>query len=114
MITELTAAQQKRLEEVRAKWLACGRCCEVLQRKASEAAIQNMYLAAGKNRPIVLFFSSPILCILAHAILSKTKLRGQLSSQLPVQLSDQLRDQLSDQLRDQLWGQLRDQLWGQL
>ncbi len=69
-----------------------------------------------KPAPTVLFFSSPMMCVLAWGILSqlRSQLRSQLESQLWSQLESQLWSQLESQLESQLWSQLRSQLESQL
>jgi hypothetical protein len=128
MITKLTPSQEKDMVNVRDNWLKIGRSCEPLNRPAATESIRKMYEAIGEKRPTVLFFSSPLMCILAYGVLrSRTplkfeslgdqlrdQLRDQLGDQLWDQLRDQLRGQLWDQLGGQLWDQLRDQLWDQL
>ena len=131
MITQLTKKQEQRMQEVIQHWLSVGRSTQPIDREQATASITAMYRAIGKDAPAVLFFSSPMMCILAWGALRSAgvnrgqlggqlrgqlggQLRGQLGGQLWGQLGDQLGDQLRDQLRGQLWGQLRGQLWGQL
>jgi len=115
-IEKLTKAQEADLRETYLRWLEIGRSVQPVDRAAATEAICKMYEAAGKKRPAVLFFSSPLMCIVAWGALSSKKILSEPSvkGQLSGQLWDQLRDQLSDQLRDQLSGQLSDQLRGQL
>jgi hypothetical protein len=130
-IEKLTTTQETQLSEEIARWLRIGRSTERLDRPAATEAICAMYGAIGKPRPRVLFFSSPLMCLLARAALNGAlanpdqmgdQLRGQMWGQMWGQMGGQLREQLwgqmggqmGGQLRDQLWDQLRDQLWGQM
>ena len=117
-ITQLTPEQEKRLGEVYREWLATSRNCEPLDRSVVTAIVGEFYQRIGKPAPLVLFFSSPAMCVLAwgalRAIAPSREVGSSLKNQLGDQLRDQLRGQLWGQLRDQLWGQLRDQLWDQL
>jgi hypothetical protein len=116
-VTELTEEQEKRLIDLRSEWLSIGYSTAPLNRKECEAIIGEFYARIGKPKPVVLFFGSPMMCILAWAVLknfSTTKLGSQLGSQLRSQLWSQLRSQLGSQLESQLWSQLESQLRSQL
>ena len=124
-ITKLTPAQESDLRRTYDEWLAIGRSVSPLDATAALEAIAAMYARIGEPRPPVLFFSSPLMCVLAYGTLrslmapqSEGKKSGAKGDQLRSQLWDQLWGQIRDQLRGQLWGQLRDQLrdqlWGQL
>ncbi|HEY1244339.1 MAG TPA: hypothetical protein VGF29_05855 [Hyphomicrobiaceae bacterium] len=89
----------------------------------ARASVRTLYAAAGQPEPRVVFvFTSPMLCLLARAVLRtalprdqlRVQLRDQLMDQLGAQLGVQLRDQLGGQLVGQLRDQLRDQLEAQL
>src|ERR1035441_7733309 len=112
MIIKLTAAQEQRLEEVRSEWLSIGRSTAPLNRERVCGVLTEFYQRIGKPAPVVLFFSSPAICILAYGILKN--FRSQLGSQLGSQLESQLRSQLESQLGSQLESQLRSQLGSQL
>ena len=115
-IEKLTAAQECDLRDTYQHWLAVGRSTAPLDREAAARAIGDMYAAIGEQRPAVIYFSSPPMCVLAYGVLRNFsgQLWGQLRGQLRGQFDDQLWDQLGDQLGDQLWGQLGDQLGDQL
>jgi hypothetical protein len=127
-ITKLTAEQEQRLLAFREEWRSVGLSCEPADYATGDEIIRDFYTQIGKPAPIILHFSSPMMCELALAWVTATvtdkpkklwdQLRDQLWDQLGDQLGGQLRGQLwgqlRDQLGDQLWDQLRDQLWGQL
>ncbi|HEX4521064.1 MAG TPA: hypothetical protein VH063_15895, partial [Gaiellaceae bacterium] len=83
-IAQLTSEQEAALHESVASWLQTGRSTERCDREACEAAWTGMYAKLGERRPMVLWFDSPLACILAWGILS------QLGSQLGSQLRSQL------------------------
>jgi hypothetical protein len=115
MITKLTPEQEREMVSVRERWMSIGLSCDPVDQDRTLKAISAMYVAIGKPAPTVLVFSSPMMCMLAYAVLRNLpQVKGQLSGQLSGQLYSQLRGQLRDQLRDQLSGQLYDQLSGQL
>lgn len=94
--TKLTEEQELDLQSTYAEWLAIGRSCEPLDRESATKAIGDMYEAIGEERPTVMFFSSPIMCVLAYSALrALAKDDSQLSSQLRTQLWSQLDSQLS-------------------
>ena len=107
-ITSLTPGQEKRLAQAYEEWLAVGRSTANLDRSAAENVVIELYARIGKPKPLVLFFSSPMMCMLARGWLLG------LSDQLSAQLSAQLRAQLSAQLSAHLRAQLRAQLSAQL
>jgi hypothetical protein len=74
-------------------------CCstEPLDREAATAVIAAVYRSIGKPRPKVLFFSSPLMCLLAGKVLYPV--RGQ----RPAPLWRRIRMQLWNQFNDQLW-----------
>ncbi|HEX4136766.1 MAG TPA: hypothetical protein VHY84_19305, partial [Bryobacteraceae bacterium] len=118
-ITRLTPGQEKRLAEVYNEWLAVGRNCGPLDRAAVTATVEEFYGRIGKAAPVVMFFSSPLMCVLAWSALRMlsaptSQLDSQLASQLASQLRSQLRSQLYSQLDSQLYSQLRSQLYSQL
>jgi hypothetical protein len=116
LITRLTPGQEQRLGEVYQEWLQVGRSCGPVNRTEATAILGEFYSRIGKPAPTVLFFSSPMMCILAWGVLSQleSQLRSQLGSQLGSQLRSQLESQLESQLRSQLESQLRSQLESQL
>lgn len=64
-----TPEQEKLLADQLQFWLKVGRSTEPLDRSAATDAICALYQELGKPRPLVLFFSSPAICILAWAAL---------------------------------------------
>ena len=112
-IEKLTEKQHLTLKDILTRRLAIARSVQPIDKDEATKAISAMYRAIGKKEPTVLFFSSPMMCVLAQAVLVN-KTGSQMSDQLFGQLSSQLRDQLRDQLSDQLSSQLRDQLRDQL
>src|SRR3990167_9613341 len=107
-IERLTPAQEVLLADTYHEWLRVGRSTVRINRPEVQTVIGDMYEAIGEKKPVVLFFSSPIMCMLACVFLKDNLLknRDHLRGQLWDQLWDQLRDQLGDQLGGQLWGQL--------
>lgn len=75
-IESMTAAQEQRMVAVRDEWLAIGRSTARVNKTKARKAIAAMYAAIGHEKPEVLFFSSPAMCLLAYGTLS------QLGSQL--------------------------------
>ena len=114
-ITKLTAQQEQELPAFREEWLKIGLRTDPIDRTEAESAVCGLYEAAGLKRPkVILFFTSPALCLLARAVMRKTQMESQLVDQLGPQLESQLASQLRLQLVDQLGSQLRSQLWSQL
>jgi hypothetical protein len=130
-ITSITPQQEAELARTLRYWLAVGRSTAVMDRGAATEAICAMYQAIGKERPKVLFFSSPAMCLLAWSSLKtlasensalrsqlwlqlESQLWSQLGSQLGSQLESQLNSQLESELNSQLGSQLESQLWSQL
>ena len=72
-ITNLTTEQEAQLAQTYQDWLAVGRSCETISREAATKVIGDMYQAIGEERPVVLYFSSPIMCVLAYSVLSNLK-----------------------------------------
>lgn len=68
-IAALTTEQQELLDRKIQYWGALGRSTEPLNRAAATEAICALYEAIGRKRPLVLFFSSPLMCILAWGAL---------------------------------------------
>jgi hypothetical protein len=112
-ITALSPGQEKRLAAVYEEWLTVGRNCAPLDRKEVTEICADFYGRIGKPAPQVLFFSSPMMCVLAWGLL-RGLAESQLRSQLGSQLGSQLWSQLGSQLESQLWSQLRSQLGSQL
>ena len=118
MIKTLTKEQEAKIPEYIEMIinLASGETNEDNAKKSCE----KMYKLIGEKKPLVLYFSSPILCHLACAFLKNkgsqldSQLRSQLDSQLRSQLDSQLYSQLRSQLGSQLDSQLRSQLDSQL
>ncbi len=117
------------VDELRAQWMAVGLSTDRVDRAAAEAAVAQVYRAAGLDpAPVVLWMDSPLGGALAATAMGQLggpllgqlggELRGHLLGQLDDQLGGELRGhllgQLGGQLRGQLWGQLDDQLGGQL
>ena len=115
-IERLTPAQEVLLADTYQEWLRVGRSTARINRPEAQTVIGDMYEAIGEKRPVVLFFSSPIMCMFAYAFLKDNLLkdRSQLFSQLSSQLRSQLDSQLSSQLSSQLFSQLSSQLFSQL
>ena len=92
-ITKLTAAQEERLIEFREEWLQVGLCCEPADFATGDNVIRGFYARLGKAAPIILHFSSPLMCELAvNFVFSVLKEKpSQLRSQLESQLESQLR-----------------------
>jgi len=121
LIEHMTPEDAGRLPGYRDEWMARGLATGPCDRPAIEAAMREVYRAAGHEPPgIVIWMDSPLGGVLASAVLSqgrdqlREQLREQLWDQLGDQLGAQLRAQLRGQLREQLWDQLREQLWEQL
>jgi hypothetical protein len=120
-INKLTPEQEAYLPEFREQWLKVGLDTSEIDEPKAKNAVVNLYKVAGLDEPMVLFFSSPAVCLLARGVLktflsisAENQLEGQLWAQLRGQLWDQLWAQLRAQLEGQLGGQLWDQLEGQL
>lgn len=118
-ITKLTPEQEARLIEFREEWLRHGLSCEPADFAAGDEVIRGFYKRLNKPEPMILHFSSPMMCEMAvnfvFAMLAeKPRLCSQLRSQLCSQLDSQLRIQLGSQLGSQLRSQLGSQLDSQL
>src|ERR1700681_1704573 len=109
-INKLTGAQEKPLVDLREEWLRIGYSTAPLDRRIATEIIGEFYARIQQPKPRVMFFSSPMMCILAYGVL-KAFLNSTKSTK--IQLGDQLRAQLRAQLGDQLWAQLRAQLRAQ-
>src|ERR1017187_7731511 len=96
-ITKLTAAQETRFIEFREEWLKIGLCCDPADFAAGDDVIRGFYARLKKPMPLILHFSSPVMCELAvsfvFAILKDSQLYSQLDSQLLSQLYSQLDSQ---------------------
>jgi len=120
-IAKLTAEHEADLRRTYDEWLLVGRSTAPIDEAAARGVISQMYVRIGEHPPAVLFFSSPMMCILAYGALCSltaaqsekdTGMKG--ASQLESQLGSQLRSQLESQLESQLWSQLGSQLRSQL
>ena len=119
-ITKLTAEQEHRLVDFRDEWLKIGLCCDPADFAAGDEVIRGFYRRLNKPEPMILHFSSPMMCELAVNVIfgllkeGPIQLYSQLDSQLGSQLDSQLGSQLDSQLDSQLYSQLRSQLGSQL
>ena len=137
-ITTLTSDQEIALRTTYDEWLAIGRSTTPIDQDGARHVFTDLYARIGEPAPATLFFSSPLMCILAFAAIKHaakalgtaapppssdgvlaepqlwTQLETQLGTQLETQLGTQLRTQLGTQLRTQLGTQLGTQLWTQL
>jgi hypothetical protein len=112
-ITSLTVAQEKQLRDTYREYLAVGRSIEPINKEAAIKVVNEMYRRIGKPAPVVMVFSSPMMCILAWRVL-QSLLKQSESKPATVRELVSTRDQLGDQLWAQLWAQLRAQLGDQL
>jgi hypothetical protein len=123
MIKKLTPEQWAKLPEYIDKWIkmASG---ETDINAANKVAVE-MYKRMGFKKPLILHFTSPMLCHLALAFIKSlevggdgrglgSQLRSQLDSQLDSRLGSQLRSQLDSQLDSRLRSQLDSRLYSQL
>ena len=117
-------------ESFNAHWLAVERCTTPLDRDMATNTIGDLYEEIGEQRPTMMFFSSPAMCMLAILACKVSHkefgnqlwhLRKRLWYELNEQFRNQLRDQripqLEDRLRElgkQLETRIREKLWQQL
>ncbi len=98
----LTPEQNARLENEVADWLDSGRSVQPLDRERAADAIRALYTAIGSPTPVVLFFSSPAMCILAWRALRAMKRKGAKRCRpRDADLNPQLRSELLEQLNAQ-------------
>jgi hypothetical protein len=102
MIAELTLAHREQLAQVYQEWLAAGKSCEPLNRRAIADIMTEYYYHIGRPAPRILYFSSPAMSLLAAAALAAE--RG---------FWDRIQRQLTNQFA-QLWEQLPAQLESQV
>ena len=120
MIERMTPEQARELIPFREEQRRRALSTETIDCTSAIAAVNRLYEAGGCEKPrLVLFFTSPAMCLLARGVLMRlsalrSQLESQLRSQLGSQLESQLESQLWSQLESQLWSQLSSQLWSQL
>jgi len=120
MIERMTPEQARELIPFREEQRRRALSTETIDCTSAIAAVNRLYEAGGCEKPrLVLFFTSPAMCLLARGVLMRlsalrSQLESQLRSQLGSQLESQLESQLGSQLRSQLGSQLRSQLRSQL
>jgi len=118
IIKELTKKQEAQIPKYIDKYIKLA--SKPTNRKEATKAVQNLYISAGFEKPIVIYGKSPFQTAVMVAmckILFKDRVikdDSQLRSQLRSQLDSQLRSQLYSQLGSQLGSQLRSQLGSQL
>ena len=101
-VSSLTPEQDARLQDEVGDWLRRGRSAEPLDRDKAADSIRALYAAVGSPTPTVLFFSSPVMCILACQALRAKFWNGTKRHQPPnVQMEQDLRSQLHEQLASQ-------------
>jgi len=111
-ITKATAAQWKKIESIKQKWISQ----QNRQIPFDEAlrSVATMWKAMSKDAPLVLQVPGPIALAIVYQVISYSQLNSQLDSQLNSQLGNQLSSQLNRQLYNQLNSQLNSQLDRQL
>jgi hypothetical protein len=80
----VTEAQRQQLRGRIERWLGIGRSTQPLDREEATDVIRMIYRACGRQQPEVLFFSSPLTCLLAWAALQApgVRMRGKLTEPL--------------------------------
>ena len=114
MITELSDKQWELIAAREQEYFEIGTCCEPADFDTGDEVLKSFYKRLGKPEPMILHFSSPLMCELACGFIFDSQLDSQLYSQLRSQLYSQLDSQLYSQLRSQLSSQLDSQLRSQL
>ena len=115
-IVKLTAAQEQHLIEFREEWRQHGLCCDPADFKTGDRIIAGFYSRFGKPAPVILHFSSPLMCELAvNVIFAFSDERpGQKDSQryaeLGARFSEQFLGQFESQLRNQVPARLNRKL----
>ena len=105
---KLTDAQIDRFPQYMERWLKIGLSTEPLDRDAASAAIDEVYVCAGKKPPeIKIFLNSPLAGAVGAAFLKELKISGN-------QVWNQVRNQVWEQVGDQVWNQVRNQVWEQV
>ena len=109
-IEHMTPEQARQLLPFREEQRSRALSTETNDRVAATAAVNRLYEAGGCEKPrLVLFFSSPAMCLLARgALMRLPDLESQLGSHLGSHLESQLRSQLGSQLAN---GALSQGLW---
>ena len=69
MIEKLTPQQEKDLISFREEALKFGRSIKPINRERCEAIITKFYKRINKKEPKFLYFSSPLMCVLAYGVL---------------------------------------------
>lgn len=99
-MTVLTSDPRGIFNDCREHWLRLACATEPLDRAAATAVIGALYRAIGKPRPRVLFFASPLTCVLAGKALFPAR------RERPAALWRRLRMQLWHQIEEPLWSYL--------
>ena len=110
-IEKLTKIQEKQIPKFIDKYIKLA--SKKTNRKETTKAVQNLYVSAGFEKPIVIYGKSPfqtaVMVVMCKILFKDTVIKddSQLHSQLDSQLGSQLYSQLHSQLDSQLGSQLK-------
>jgi hypothetical protein len=108
-LEKLTTAQQKKLPQIRDKWIGIGLRTGPGSLANAWAGIQKTYVTAGRKPPTYwVWLESPYRCVIGCAAL------GPIFAQVRDQVSDQVSAQVSAQVFAQVFAQVRDQVSAQV
>ncbi len=119
-IKKLTKKQEILLQNTLQKWLAIGRRTAPLNRDKVKVILNKFYKRINKKNPNILFFSSPLMCLIAYYFLYNLKIlkfkdkNSQIQSNLDSQFWSPIQSQLWYQLDSQLYSKIDSQLDSQL
>lgn len=103
-IKKLTKKQEILLQNTLQKWLAIGRRTAPLNRDKVKVILNKFYKRINKKNPNILFFSSPLMCLIAYYFLYNLKI---------LKFKDK-NSQIQSNLDSQFWSPIQSQLWYQL
>lgn len=99
MINELTKEQEEYLPVFREEQRKIGLSTERINYELAIKSVHDLYEVSGLDRPNVMVFSSPMMCLLARGVIA---------------ILPKFRDQLGDQLYQSLWFANTDVWWTSL
>ena len=111
-MAKLTAAQEQRLIEFREEWRQHGLCCEPADFATGDRIIAGFYSRFEKPAPVILHFSSPLMCELAHNVIFTLldERAGQIDGEFYATLDRLIDEQFLEQLENQIYSQIRSQV----
>ena len=116
-IQKLTKKQRLNLEVYKNKWLDIGLSTSRIDKEKNNYWINKMYEISDLEKPKkILYFNSPISCILGYLFLNKVgpQVKGQAKAQVRDEIAAQVAAQVRNEAGDQVWAQVWTQVWAQV